>query len=162
MAVCYKWSDPIHYVFFYTYLTVSMGHVIHCHSSASVVVLVCKLFTSQSSSPKSFSKFRWCFTDFEFLFSIEFIKWSKILNFVKVISLWPVLKQIVFFFYFNVRRVWRYQSGNQNPYIEEEPKTQWSKEKGQKDKQRSTKPTHKTKDRVTRTPVKTGGEFLLH
>jgi hypothetical protein len=30
------------------------------------------------------------------------------------------------------------------------------KEKGQKDKQRSTKHTHKTKDRVTRTPIKPG------
>jgi hypothetical protein len=30
------------------------------------------------------------------------------------------------------------------------------KEKVQKDKQRSTKHTHKTKDRVTRTPLKTG------
>jgi len=28
--------------------------------------------------------------------------------------------------------------------------------KGQKDKQRSTKHSHKTKDRVTRTPLKTG------
>ena len=28
-----------------------------------------------------------------------------------------------------------------------------------KDKQRSTKHTHKTKDRVTRTPLKTGDEF---
>jgi hypothetical protein len=33
--------------------------------------------------------------------------------------------------------------GNQNPYIEEEQTTQWPKEKGQKDKQRSTKHTHK-------------------
>jgi hypothetical protein len=31
---------------------------------------------------------------------------------------------------------------------------QWSKEKGQKDKKRSTKHTHQTKDRVTRTPLK--------
>ena len=31
--------------------------------------------------------------------------------------------------------------------------------KGQKDKQRSTKHTHKTKDRVTRTPQKTGSEL---
>jgi len=46
--------------------------------------------------------------------------------------------------------------GNQNPYIEEEQTTQWPKEKGQKDKQRSTKHTHKTKDRVTRTPLKHG------
>ena len=33
------------------------------------------------------------------------------------------------------------------------------KEKGQKDKQRSTKHTHKTKDRVTRSSLKTGGEL---
>ena len=38
-----------------------------------------------------------------------------------------------------LRRVWRYQRGNQNPYIEEEQTTQWPNEKGQKDKQRSTK-----------------------
>jgi hypothetical protein len=37
--------------------------------------------------------------------------------------------------------------------------TQWPKEKGQKDKQRSTIHTHKTKDRITRTPLKTGVEF---
>ena len=34
--------------------------------------------------------------------------------------------------------------------MEEEQTTQWPKEKVQKDKQRSTKHTHKTKDRVTR------------
>ena len=48
---------------------------------------------------------------------------------------------------------------NQNPYIEEEQTTQWPKENVQKDKQRSTKHTYKTKDRVTRTPVKTEGEL---
>jgi len=32
---------------------------------------------------------------------------------------------------------------------------------GQKDKQRSTKHTHKTKDQVTRTPLKTGGKFSI-
>ena len=53
----------------------------------------------------------------------------------------------------------RYQRGNQNLYIKEEQTTQWSKEKVQKDKQRSTKHTYKTKDRVTQTPVKTGGEL---
>ena len=58
-----------------------------------------------------------------------------------------------------LRRVWRFQRGNQNPYIEEEQTTQWPKEKVQKDKQRSTKHTHKTKDRVTRTPLSTGGEL---
>jgi hypothetical protein len=52
-----------------------------------------------------------------------------------------------------LRRDWRYQKGNQNPYIEEE------QTKVQKDKQRSTQHTHKSKDRVTRTPLKTGGEL---
>ena len=56
-------------------------------------------------------------------------------------------------------RVWRYQRGNQNAYIEEEQTTQWPKEKVQKDKQRSTKHTLKTKDRVTWTPLKTGDEL---
>jgi hypothetical protein len=37
--------------------------------------------------------------------------------------------------------------------------TQWPKEKVQKDKQRSTKHTYKTKDRVTQTPLKTGSEL---
>jgi len=37
---------------------------------------------------------------------------------------------------------------------QEEQTTQWLKEKVQKDKQRFTKHTHKTKDRVTRTPLK--------
>ena len=54
----------------------------------------------------------------------------------------------------NQRRVWRYQRGNQNPHIEEEWTTQWPKEKGQKDKQRSTKHTYKTKDRVKRAPLR--------
>ena len=51
------------------------------------------------------------------------------------------------------------QGGNQSTYIEEEQTTQWPKEKLKKDKQRSTKHTYKTKDRATRTPLKTGGEF---
>jgi hypothetical protein len=59
-----------------------------------------------------------------------------------------------------LRRVWRYQRGNQNPYIEEEQTTQWPKEKVQEDKQRSTKHTYRTKDRVTRTPLKTGGDLM--
>jgi hypothetical protein len=60
--------------------------------------------------------------------------------------------------WFYLSSVWRYQRGNQNPEIDEQT-TQWPNEKGQKDKQRSTKHEHKTKDRVTRTPLKTGGEF---
>ena len=42
-----------------------------------------------------------------------------------------------------LRKVWRYQRGNQNLYIEEEQTTQLPKEKVQKDQQRSTKHTHK-------------------
>ena len=57
------------------------------------------------------------------------------------------------------RNVWRYQRGNQTPYIEEEQTTQWPKEKVQKDKQRSTKHTHKANDRVTRTPLKNRSEL---
>jgi hypothetical protein len=56
-------------------------------------------------------------------------------------------------------RVGRYQRDNQNPYIEQEQTTQWPKKKVQKEKQRSTKHTHKIKDRVTRTPLKSGGEL---
>ncbi len=60
---------------------------------------------------------------------------------------------------YQLGRVWRYQRGNQNPYIEEVKTTQSTKEEVQKDKQRSTKHTHKTKDRVTRTPLKIEGEI---
>ena len=44
---------------------------------------------------------------------------------------------------------------NQNPTIEEGQTTQWPKEKVYKGKQQSTKHTYKTKDRVTRTLLKT-------
>ena len=47
-----------------------------------------------------------------------------------------------------VRRVSTYQRDNQNPYIEHEQTTQWRKEKVQKDKQRSTKHTHKITSRA--------------
>jgi hypothetical protein len=46
------------------------------------------------------------------------------------------------------------------PYIEEEQTTQWQKEKVQKDEQRCTKHRYKTKDQVTRTQLKTGGELM--
>jgi hypothetical protein len=74
-------------------------------------------------------------------------------------ELFPYIKSTAFFQLQLIRRVWRYQRGHQNPYIEEEQITQWPKEKVQKDKQRSTKHTHKTKGRVTRAPLKTGGEL---
>jgi hypothetical protein len=41
----------------------------------------------------------------------------------------------------------------------EEQTIQWPQEKVQKDKQRSIKHTQKTKDRVTQTPLKTGGDL---
>jgi hypothetical protein len=44
-------------------------------------------------------------------------------------------------------------------YIEEEQTIHWNREKAQQDKQRSTKHIHKTKDRVTRTSLKTVGEI---
>jgi hypothetical protein len=75
-----------------------------------------------------------------------------LLNFIIFVNSNNVYKYKLF------RRVWRYQRGNQNPYIEEEQTTQW--QKAQKDKQRSTKHTYKTNDRVTRTPLKTGGELM--
>ena len=40
------------------------------------------------------------------------------------------------------------KGGNQNLYIEQEQTIQWPKDKVQTDEQRSTKHTHKTKDRV--------------
>jgi hypothetical protein len=44
-----------------------------------------------------------------------------------------------------------------NHESEEEQTTQWTKEKAQSDKQRSTKHSLKTKDRIKRTPLKGGG-----
>ena len=58
-----------------------------------------------------------------------------------------------------VWRVWRYQTDNQNSEIEEGHTTQWPKQKGQKDKQRCGKDTHKIKDAVTRTSLKTWDEL---
>jgi hypothetical protein len=52
------------------------------------------------------------------------------------------------------------QRGNQSSKSKEEQTTQWPKEEVQKDKQRSTEHTHETKDRVTRTPLKAGGEVM--
>ena len=49
-------------------------------------------------------------------------------------------------------RVWRYQRDNQNPYIKEHT-TQWSNTDLQSI-------THKTTDRITRTPLKTEGGLM--
>ena len=64
--------------------------------------------------------------------------------------------------YFIVRRIWRCQRGNPNPYIEEQT-TQWPKEKGQRTKNDLHSIhicTYKTKDRVTRNPLRIEGELM--
>ena len=66
---------------------------------------------------------------------------------------------LFFLLIISVGRVRRHQRGNQNPYIEEEQTTQWPKEQGQKDKQRFTKNTQKTKYVATPTPLKIGDEL---
>jgi hypothetical protein len=50
------------------------------------------------------------------------------------------------------------QRGHQDTLIEEEQTTQWPTNKVQEDKQRSTKHTYKTKDRIT---LNTGGTQVL-
>jgi hypothetical protein len=78
----------------------------------------------------------------------------------------------------SVRRVWRYHVCIQNLYIEEEefedtkgqPESVYrrrtdntmTKRKCTKGQKRSTKHTYKTKDRVTRTPLKTGSELRCY
>ena len=57
------------------------------------------------------------------------------------------------------RRVWRYQREVIRIRKSKNRQQQCPKEKVQKDKQRSTKHTYKTKDRVTRAPLKTRGEL---
>ena len=44
-------------------------------------------------------------------------------------------------------KILKIPKGYQNPYIENEQTTQWTKEKVKKDKQLSTKHTHKAKNR---------------
>jgi len=85
---------------------------------------------------------------------MSLVCWSS-LHYIILSSLEGTFIQQIIGILMGTRTFWRYQRGNQNPYIEEEQKTQWTKEKVQKDKQRSTKHTHKTKDRVTRTTLKT-------
>jgi hypothetical protein len=59
----------------------------------------------------------------------------------------------------HVKKSLKIPRGNQIPSIEEGQTTQWSKEIGQKDKQRYPKHTHKTKDRLTRTPLRAGDDL---
>jgi hypothetical protein len=79
--------------------------------------------------------------------------WAKLLSFYTLKYFIGCMRTLL------TKRVWRHQRGNQNPFIKEELTTQWPKENVQKDKQRSTKHTDKTKDRITRAQLKTGGEL---
>ena len=58
----------------------------------------------------------------------------------------PAHKDFLMILLSNHVTIRRYQRGNQNPHIAEEQTTQWPKDIVQKDKQQSTKHTHKTKD----------------
>ena len=53
----------------------------------------------------------------------------------------------------DTKRVFRIRMPKKN-------RTKWLKEKVQKDKQRSIKHTHKTKDQITLTPIKSGSELM--
>jgi hypothetical protein len=60
---------------------------------------------------------------------------------------------------FQYRRVCKYQSGNQNPYIEEEQTTQWPKEKSTKG-QTTIYKTSTSNQRSSKTNLKTGDELI--
>ena len=68
------------------------------------------------------------------IWSLTSIKWLFLGNLLRISCPKECIEYIQW-----VRRVWRYQWGNQNPYIEEEQTTQWPRKNIQKDKQRSTK-----------------------
>ena len=92
----------------------------------------------------------WC----EDIRSVSLLKWNTLVDNMNNTSTSLLISYIPFVCSTvgcDLRRVWRYLRGNQNP---KNRRT----EKGQKDKQRSTKHTNKTKDRVTRIPLKTGAE----
>ena len=57
------------------------------------------------------------------------------------------------------RRVWIYQNVQSEFVYRRRADNTLAKRKSTKDKQRSTKHTYKTTDRVTRTPLKTGNEI---
>ena len=69
----------------------------------------------------------------------------------------PLSLPLRYCIYIHSRRFWRYQKGNQNPYIEEQT-TQWPKKK-YKRTSNDLQNTHKTKDWVTPTPLKIVGKL---
>ena len=71
---------------------------------------------------------------------------------------WIPLIVTNFQIYWENCEVWRYQQGLIKIRNEKSKKNRQHNDR--KEKQRSTKHTHKTKDRVTRTQLKTGGERM--
>jgi hypothetical protein len=107
----------------------------------------------------------WCLTPLSTIFQL----WRLVLRLEypeKFTDLSPVTDKLDHIMLYRVhlnmngikKRVWRYQRENKNPHIDEGQTTQWPKEKVQRDEQRPTKHTHKTKDRVTRASLKSGCE----
>jgi phage pi2 protein 07 len=87
---------------------------------------------------------------------------EKLQNCSKILSYRIFKETFIFKQYYNIIAVCKKslkipKGQSEYPYIEEEQTTQWREEKVQKEKQRSTK--DKTKDRIIRTPLKTGVEL---
>ena len=77
------------------------------------------------------------------------------------IKFWRCSDSVVIVFSFSIkRRVWRYHKGVIRIRQSKKNIQQNGQKMYKKDKQRSTKHTHKTKDRITQTPLKAGGEFM--
>ena len=122
----------------------------------------CKTKTAKIVMCKQLTKIRATIMKFKkAILNFHYLKYC-ICNLLKTYYLYWISKDTT-----STRRVWIFQKGNQNPYIArrtdntmaKRQTTQWTKEKVEKDKQRSTKYTYITKDRVTRTPLKSGGKF---
>ena len=91
----------------------------------------------------------------------QYIIWStKILTDYKCIVNNTCLYVYIFYPTYCLRKVWRYQMGNQKLLIEGQA-IQW--QKGKRDKMTNNhlqNITEKTKGRATRTPLKSGGELM--
>jgi len=79
-------------------------------------------------------------------------------EFVRIIGIWIISSFYLVPIRCNIR-VWRYQRGNQKPYIEEGQTTQWLKKKYKRENNDLQSTTQKTKDRVKGTPLQTRGEL---
>ena len=140
----FKWSF---HKFLYKY-TISDFPVINHDKLAHLLVFVHKMSVLSYHAHFSFYFF---FIDREDFFILFFSKISVLLKFY---LLWQDKKYIRGFCFIRcTRRVWRYQREVIRTHKSKKDKQQWPKEKVQKYKQRSTK--HTTKDRVTRTSLKT-------